>query len=144
MREMDANDWLVTEGIGEGVVLKNYEYFNKCGRQVWAKLVNSDFKDKHRKAMGAPVTVCTKLVEAEIVDTLLKDDIVEKVYANICVSEDGWHSKFIPRLLETVWHDFVKETTYEAIKKQKLPTINYKTLKALVLRKVKDIKPDLF
>jgi len=143
IRETEDNKWLVTEGTGEGVVLKNYEFVNKFGRQTWAKVVTSDFKHKHHKEMGAPVTRCTKLVEQEASE-LLSDDIVEKVYASIVVAEDGWSSKLIPRLLETVWHDFVVECSYEMVKKWKLPTINYRTLKAFVTQRIKAIKPELF
>jgi len=144
MRETDANEWLVTEGKGEGVVLKNYDFVNKYGRQVWAKIVTSDFKQKHHKEMGAPITKCTSLVEPEVVEDLLTADIIDKVYANICCSEGGWSSKMIPRLLETVWHDFVIECSYEMVKKWKLPTINYKTLKAFTIQKIKALKPELF
>jgi len=144
MRETDANEWLVTEGKGEGVVLKNYDFVNQFGRQVWAKIVTSDFKQKHHKEMGAPITKCTSLVEPEVVEALLTADIIDKVYANICCSEGGWSSKMIPRLLETVWHDFVIECSYEMVKKWKLPTINYKTLKAFTIQKIKALKPELF
>jgi len=144
MRETEANEWLVTEGKGEGVVLKNYDFVNRFGRQTWAKIVTSDFKQKHHKEMGAPVTKCTSLVEQEAVEALLTEDIIEKVYANICCAEGGWSSKMIPRLLETVWHDFVKECSYEMVKKWKLPTINYKTLKAFTIQRIKTFKPEVF
>jgi len=144
MRELDANEWLVTEGKGEGVVLKNYDFVNRFGRQKWAKIVTSDFKQKHHKEMGAPVTKCTSLVEQEAVEALLTADIIDKVHANICCAEGGWSSKMIPRLLETVWHDFIVECSYGMVKKWKLPTINYKTLKAFTVQKIKTIKPELF
>ena len=54
------------EGSGEGVVIKNYDYKNKYGRQTWAKIVTNEFKAKHHIAMGAPVVGC-EIVEEKIV-----------------------------------------------------------------------------
>jgi len=53
------------EGVGEGVVIKNYDYKNKYGRQTWAKIVTNEFKAKHHIEMGAPV-VGGEIVEEKI------------------------------------------------------------------------------
>ena len=53
---LDENNYLIKdgEGYGEGIVIKNYDHENKYGRVVWAKVVTSEFKEKHTKQMGAP------------------------------------------------------------------------------------------
>lgn len=48
---LDKNTYLIKDGAGtgEGIVIKNYDYRNKFGRQTWAKIVRNDFKTEHHK-----------------------------------------------------------------------------------------------
>lgn len=142
---LDENKYLIKDGdgIGEGIVIKNYQFVNKYGRQTWAKLVSSDFKSKHIKEMGAPVSSGTKHIEESIVDYFLTDDIIDKVYANI-VNECGWSNKHIPRLLSSVYHDLVKEHSWDFVKKFKNPTVDYKKLNLFCINRMKEYKPELF
>ena len=142
--EINKNDFLVSEGIGEGIVIKNYGYKNKYGRTTWAKLVTSGFKEQHKKAMGPDEKRFSDLVEEKIVDEFLTPEIIEKVYAKIANDERGWSSKYIPRLLGTVYHDFVTEELWQGVKKHKNPTINFKTLNSLVINKTKEVVPHVF
>ena len=145
-RCLQENTYLIKEGegIGEGIVVKNYEFVNKYGRQTWAKIVTSEFKDKHRKTMGAPECTSTKYVEEEIVKEFLTTDIVDKVQATIITQEDGWSSKYIPRLISTCFYDLVRENTWDIIKKFKNPTIDYKKLHQFMVLKLKTMKSELF
>ena len=141
-----SNTYLIKdgEGVGEGIVIKNYEYRNKYGRQCFAKLKTNDFLANHHKKMGHPVTE-QHPVEAEIVDKLLTGDTISKVLINICHGETGmFRSEDIPQLLETIWHDFIVEETYEMCKKFKNPTIDFKKLKAYVIASIKETIPEAF
>jgi hypothetical protein len=129
------------EGVGEGIVIKNYDFYNKFGRQTWAKIVTSEFKEQHYKTMGCPETE-GKMVEEEIVDEYCTEALIQKTHAKIAV--DGWSSKQIPQLLETVYYDLIKEETYEFLKKFKNPTVNFRTLKAFVIQKIKTTMPEVF
>lgn len=131
------------KGIGEGIVIKNYDYYNKFGQQTWAKIVAAEFKEQHYKVMGCPETE-GKMIEEQIVDRFCSEAVIEKVYAKIVAEMGGWSSKYIPRLLETVFYDLVREDTYEILKEFKTPTINFRTLKALVIMKIKQVKKELF
>lgn len=131
------------EGIGEGIVIKNYDYYNKFGNQIWAKIITSEFKEKHHREMGCPETE-GKMVEEEIVDAYLTDGLVHKTYAKVQVLHDGWTSKYIPELLERCYYDLVNEELWNALKDLKNPTINFKTLKYLSFAKVKTILPEVF
>lgn len=142
--ELNKNDFLMSEGVGEGIVIKNYNYKNKYGRTTWAKLVTSTFKESHKRVMGPDEKRFSDLIEEKIVDEFLKQDIVEKVYAKISNEEDGWNSKYIPRLLGTVYHDFVTEELWQGLKKHKNPTINFKTLNSLIVNKTKESLPHVF
>lgn len=144
-KQLDKNTYLIKdgEGIGEGVVIKNYEYVNKYGRITWAKVVNNDFKMKHQKVFDVSEIKEVELVEQKIVDKYVNSVLVDKEFSKI-ESENGWSSRFIPRLLNTVYYCLVKEEAYNFTKEFKQPTINFKTLNRFTTIKVKELRPDLF
>ena len=131
------------EGIGEGIVIKNYDFYNRYGRQTWAKIVCNEFKEKHRKAMGAPEGG-TISIEEKIVDKYITAALVEKEYAKIVNAENGWKSQYIPRLLNTVWYELINEEMCNILKAFKPSKIDFKFLQSLVTGRVKQIKSDLF
>lgn len=139
----NKNDYLIEDGKGngEGIVIKNYEYRNKWGRLNFAKIVLSEFKEKFHKAMGSP-ELERKMVEEEITELFCTQTLVDKTYAKIAI--EGWSSKYIPRLLETVFHDMIVEEIYPILKKMGFPTINFKTLRVFVINKIKTLKPEVF
>lgn len=143
--QLAQNVFLVQDGkgAGEGVVIKRYDFRNKFGRQTWAKIVTSEFKEKHAKEMGAPAHASRALVEQEITETFVTTALVEKEYAKI-VAESGWSSKMIPRLLNVVFYCLVKEDSWEFVKAHNFPTIDYKRLKHFTFARVKEIRPELF
>jgi len=138
---------------GEGIVLKNYDFYNRFGRQVWAKIIRQEFKDQFHKVMGPP-EIGGKMNEELILDRCLSVALIDKTIAKILWSEDqkseqvagtsGWSSKYIPRLLETVFYDIIKEELWDSWKDIKFGSINGKTLKALTINRIKQLKPELF
>lgn len=142
--QLERNYYLIKDGngTGEGLVIKNYDFVNKYGRQIWAKIVTSEFKEKHHKEMGAPV-VKNNLLEEEISNKYVTLALCEKVLAKI-ENDGGFTSKKTPQLLNTVYYDIVKEDCWNFIKEHKNPTINFKTLQSCVFRTVKQKLPHLF
>jgi hypothetical protein len=142
---LDKNYYLINDGqgVGEGIVIKNYNYTNKYGRIVWAKIVRSEFKDLHRKTMGEHVVEGKKIIEDEIVNKYLTSAMIDKVYQKI-KNDTGWNSESIPRLLGEVYHDLVSEEIWNFVKKNKYPTINFKTLQYFSNQKVKEVLKELF
>ena len=69
---------------------------------------------------------------------------MEKTKARIINELGDWKSQYIPRLLNTVFHDIVQEDMWDIVQKHKRPTINFKTLMALTNRKVKEDVPEIF
>jgi len=132
------------KGAGEGIVIKRYDYRNKYGRQTWAKIVTSEFKEKHAKLMGAPLLAEKPILEIAIVDEFVTVALVEKELAKIVLDAGEWSSKLIPRLLETVFYSIVKEDAWEIVKKHKFPTIDFKRLRSFSIMRVKALRPDLF
>jgi hypothetical protein len=130
------------KGVGEGIVIKNYNFYNKYGYQTWAKIVTSEFKEKHSKVMGAPEINGKKLIEEEIAKKYCTEALVEKTFEKI-KNENGWSSKKIPELLNRVYHDIIQEECWNFVKDNKMPTINFKTLHFFVIAKIKEIKKDI-
>lgn len=131
------------KGLGEGIVIKRYGFKNKYGRTTWAKIITSEFKEKHVKSMGAPIIENKELVEIKIVEEYLTEHFINKEI-NKLFGEDGFDSKKIQMMLNKIFNELVKEETYNFVRKYKNPTINFKTLFSLTVRKIKQVKPELF
>lgn len=142
---LERNTYLIKEGcgFGEGVVLKNYNWKNKFGQVIWAKLITNSFKEQHMMEMGCPV-IGHISNEERIVNEFVTDHFVRKTYDKIRVAEDGWKSQYIPRLLNTVFYDLITEEMWEILKKYKNPTLNFKFLQNLTIKKVKELLPEVF
>lgn len=145
INQLEKNNFLIEDGkgIGEGIVAKNYSFTNKYGRNTFAKIVTSEFKEKHIKAMGPPTIKGKNIIEEIIAEEFVTQALVEKVYSKI-KNESGFTSKSIPRLLNSVFYDVVKEDTWNFVKKHNNPTINFTTLKYFVFSKTKAKMPHLF
>lgn len=145
INQLMKNVFLIEDGkgCGEGIVIKRYDFKNKYGRQTWAKIVTSEFKEAHTKEMGASIMNGKKLVEEEIATKFVTAALVDKEFAKI-ETADGWSSKFIPRLLNTVYYSVVKEEAWEFVKEHKNPTIDFKRLQYFVFNEVKKKKAELF
>jgi hypothetical protein len=143
----DRNFYLIEEnsGCGEGIVIKQYGWKNKFGRQTWAKLITNSFKDKHIKEMGGSV-IKNDIVEEDIADECVTEHLVDKILAKIRTEkpDEGFTAKDIPRLLNSAFHDLVTEELWDAVKKRKNPTINFKTLQTCCYARVKQLKPEVF
>lgn len=132
-----------SESVGEGLVIKNYDYRNKYGRQTWGKVVRQEFKEQHVTNMGAP-ELGAYGIETIIIETLTKS-MVGKVIAKIQLEEDtGWKSQYIPRLLGTVYHDFITEELWDLLKTYKQPRIDFKYLQRLTTQRIKMLYPEIF
>lgn len=145
INQLAKNVFLIEDGqgAGEGIVIKRYDYKNKYKRQSWAKIVTSEFKEKHAKEMGSSEIQGKKMIEEQIAETYTTTALVEKEHAKICLETD-WTSKLIPRLLHTVYYSIVKEECWQFVKENKNPTIDFSRLKYFVYVFVKRRKPELF
>jgi len=145
VNQLINNIYLIEDGkgAGEGIVVKRYDFRNRFNRQTWAKIVTSEFKEKHHKEMGPPEIKGERMIEQEIATQFVTQALVDKEFSKI-ESIDGWSSKFIPRLLNTVYYSVVKEECWEFVKLHKNPTIDFKRLMHFVYAQVKIKKPELF
>ena len=143
INQLDKNVFLIQDGkgCGEGVVIKNYDYKNKFGNIKWAKIVTSEFREKHAHEMGhtdKPI-LGKSMIEETIVDKYITSALCEKVKAKIIEENKEWSSKYIPMLLNMVYYDLVNEDCWHFIKENKFPTINFKTLQSLCFGKTKQL-----
>ena len=145
IKQLEKNTYLIQDGkgTGEGIVLKNYYFVNKQGRTRWAKIVTSEFKERHAKVMGASVVEGKKNIEENIASKYVTQALCEKVMAKI-ENDGGFTSKQIPRLLNTVYYDVVKEESWNFVKENRNPIINYKTLQYFVFATVREKLPGVF
>lgn len=134
-----SNTYLIQDGkgAGEGIVIKNYGFKNKYGRQTWAKIVLNEFKEIHRKEMGSSERE-NKLIEELITEKYVTKSLCEKVKAKIENEKGDWQSKYIPQLLNTVYYDLIREDSWNFTKEFKNPTINFKTLQHFTFNKTKE------
>ena len=141
IEQMMKSSYLIedSKGAGEGIVIKRYDFKNKYGRTVWAKIISNEFKAKHQKASVGEIKE-KKMVEEEIVQKYVTKSLVEKEHSKI----EGWSSKQIPRLLNTVFHCLVAEETWNFIKDHKNPTIDFRRLYYLTTIRIKELMPELF
>lgn len=140
---LDKNNFLIQEGrgTGEGIVIKNYEFKNYEGKSIWAKIVSSEFKNskKMKKFLDENGV---RMIEHDIVNRFVTIAFVEKEYAKI--AEDGWNSRKIPILLNTVYHELITEEMWNILKKFHYPVIDFRTLRMCCDQQVKLAMPQLF
>lgn len=146
LKELERNTYLIKDGsgAGEGIIIKNYDYKNKYQRVCWAKLITNVSKEKHIAEMGGHVRIKKEMLEQRVVDKYVTKHLVDKVYSKIVNDNEGWSSKFIPQLLNTVFYDLIKEESWSFIKEEKFPTINFKTLQTACTLKIKSLRNELF
>lgn len=135
-----TGEFLISEGLGEGIVIKNYDFVNRYGRRTWAKMLTEDFLSKKKDKRGAKKEAVEQgmTVEYEIIKLLTVDQIAKeksKIMENR--HSDTWESKFIPELLNRVFNEFWRDNWEIILKKFHNPTINFKTLKTLSDNEVK-------
>ncbi len=135
-----TGEFLITEGLGEGIVIKNYDYINKYGRRTWAKILTEDFK-KNKKT-NRDKNHLAKVegdIELIIINAFLSPEHILKEKHKIEEKYGGWSSKNIFELLNRVYDEFLKDNFEIILKKYKDPTINFKKLRLYSNDLVKEI-----
>lgn len=132
-----TGDYLVTEGLGEGLVIKNYDFVNRFGRTVWAKVLNEDFKQIKNKPKQAQIITASEM-EKEIIKFMTNEHVL-KEKAKIEEHYGSWSSKNIFELLNRVFLEFWRDNWEIILKKFRNPIINFATLKKLSDERVKEV-----
>ena len=143
--QLEKNGYLIEDGkgIGEGIVIKNYNYKNKYGRVTWAKIVTNEFKAKHAKCQVTEIKE-SKIIEQEICEKYVTKALVEKELAKIENECGDWSSKYIPRLINTVYYCLITEECWNFVKEFKFPNVDFKRLQFFCTQQIKTQMPVLF
>lgn len=138
-RCLEDSPFLNNGETGEGIVIHNVGFQNKYGRTVFAKIVRKEYKQRKYTP-----DINKQTVEEAIVEKFCTEAFIEKEYQKLVDQMGGWGSKYIGRLLGTVYHTFVKEECWNFIKAFHYPTVDFSFLNRLVVDKVKEVKNELF
>lgn len=133
----EQNTFLMQEGcIGEGVVIKRYNYRNCYNRYAIGKYVrpaytNSKQKEKKEIESGE--------IEKGFIDKYLTNEELEKAKAKVIVNcnveEFDNSNKMIGMFMNLCWKDMVEENIIDAVKKNNFPVIDFKILNILCKEK---------
>jgi hypothetical protein len=138
----------------EGIVIKNYYFVNKFGRQPYAKLLHETFQEVKSKPK-APISpdaielaiqvqyvtaarvekICQKVKMSKAIDKAHPLALVTNQYDATNVRLE---MKDIPQVINMVWYDIITEEMNDILKRLKDPTINFKLLKRLVFERAKE------
>lgn len=173
---LERNKFLVQDGLGsgEGVVLKNYLWRNRFGRQPWAKVVRNEFKERNGVEFGPPKIKGERDIAAEIVNELATEDFIRKEWVkvvNTVANEAGVvlsvtdeqvamdhdqqviderafveanRHKLIPRFLGTIYHTFMVEEVWTIAKKWRNPVVDFSRIQKLLTIRAKAVMVDVF
>jgi len=144
LRLLEMNTFLIklNEGVGEGIVIKNYEYRNRHGEVIWAKIISDEFhaKGKSKKPKITPDNTLEEVIVAEFCTAAF----VEKEFEKLVSDKGEWNFKYTPMLLGVIYHEFVVEEIWNILRKHKNATINFGMINFFITKKVKEVKSDLF
>lgn len=139
---LNNNTFLIKEGkgYGEGIVNKNYNFVNRYGRTNWAKMLHSEFQHKSTIKNKEKVEILN--IEEVIVEKYVTNHFVEKEYSKISNEKNDKQST--GKVIELIYKTLLEEESYHFVREFRCPTINFKTLKILLIEKIKTLHPELF
>lgn len=132
----ESASFMVDDGYGEGIVIKNYGYKNPYGNTVWGKVVAKDFLSEKAETHGKKLS--TSCVEERIIAKFLDKSLIDKEWGNCSVGviydndiadcTFKFHPRYYQQLFNRVWKTFLEEETYDFVKWSKNATVDFKRL----------------
>lgn len=120
-----------TDIIGEGIVCKNYSFYNRYGRYTVGKYVREDFNPGNSKPKRE---IKVGEVEQMFVEKYLTAAELEKAKAKTVLASgvdfdnDLRNGKFIGMFLNILWKDTIEENIVDFCKRAKNPQIDFAAL----------------
>ena len=139
------NHYLMPETeIGEGVVIKNYNYHNKYGHVIWGKIVAQEFFGA-KAALKKEKKISATDFEEKFAQEYITDTLIQKEYAKILLEfKDCKRQELIGRTLQAVYTAFLDEELVNAVKTNKKCVINFQTMQRASNNRVKEVLTELF
>lgn len=148
-RLLENNKYLLeeTDVIGEGIIIKNYEYISKqTKKQLFAKIVREEFIAEHHNLEYDELegTYIAKTVEEKIADEYFTDSFIEKeivkaidiLFGGEFKKEDR---KRIPEIFDFVFLAFVEEDMRNIVEQYKKPDMSFLKLFNLCRERIKKV-----
>ena len=94
--------------------------------------------------------ILNRALTTALIDKTIGKILIDKgVYTNTpgectILIPDVWRSQYIPILFGLVFYDIVREELWDSLKEIEFGSVNFKTLKALMIMRIKQMKPELF
>lgn len=144
----NKSGWLTQSNkIGEGFVIKNYDFVAYNGRTLWAKVVWRELPEIKKLLDESKQEYSNYLkklsVEEKITRDYLTEPYIEKEYYKLLDVTDRMDSKFEMRFLNGIFKTLIEEETYHFIKKYGNPVIDFGRLKTICDEKVKSYMKQL-
>lgn len=125
---LESNHYLLVSDkiLGEGIVIKNYAYQNRYGRQTWGKVVMPSFKDNSRAKFkgGAP-----KTIEDEIIGKYLTEGAVHHEVLKFIDEYGRINGPNYKKMLGLVWYGWMQDHWWDIIRMAGKTPINFSTLR---------------
>ena len=138
-----TGDYLIQDGLGEGILIKNYDYKNVYGRTTWAKILTEDFlKSKKGLREGNHEKKESDMShEYNIVKKFLTVEHVSKERSKFIEVNGEIKGKNIPLFLNYVYHEWLHDNIDEIIKTtlKTNPSINFKYLEHCLYDVIKSV-----
>jgi len=127
---------------GEGVVIKNFGFVSKFGRNDYAKVVTEKFKEENAICFGGNNKHSDTYWEMYIVNKYMTLARIEKIMNKIQPTiDEKLDLKHIPRIINTAYHDLLTEEIWEISKKAH--TVDFRALQRVCYKKAKQIYVDI-
>lgn len=131
---LNENRFLIDENdshMGEGIVIKNYNFKNKFKRTCWAKLITSEIAEIEGKNIEKETKI-NKSVEDTIVDKYISDHFIDKMLDLIGTDE----SKQNHELKDLIFSEFLNEDARDFLLTFEFSKIQVSKLRTKVNAKV--------
>jgi hypothetical protein len=135
---VNENTYMLKDGqfLGEGIVIKRYNYVNPYGRTTWGKLIRPEFKDDHRELSNPNKIEVRDGIEQIFVNEFVTESYILKEQNKIINECGSFENKYIPRLLNTVYYEVLRDHLVDFVNRSNA-TINFKTLRSKVFEVVR-------
>ena len=137
MKVAESNHFnLPDDVVGEGVVIKNYNYRDAYGNMQMAKIVLDEFYESRKKkqVLESPCGA-----EAMFCDQVLTNSFLEKCRAKV---SDKFGSDFncmdkrhMGMFMSLIVSDSISEDIYDFVKRNRFPTIDFNQLKGTIQKR---------
>jgi hypothetical protein len=140
----NTDSYLIQEGkgIGAGIILKNYIYYNFKGKQVWAEVFSKNYKEKRNIKNG---TYKENHFEKLITEDYCTEEVIKTIYQEIKNDIGGtWDTKYNLHFFITVFNTVIKNNIIEILENYEYTSIDFDILKYLFNVKIKQLKGNIF